>query len=100
MNPAMIFSIVEEVLGITRQTMINSSKDVVMDAKYVAILMMHEEGLSLSRMSEEFETDRSAIHKSLKAANIYLGNNRWVKSKYLSCIANMARREEMNDEEN
>lgn len=93
-----ILSIVFDELEIPLNAMKSSHRDDVMDAKYIVILMMHEEGYKPTHISQLFGGDRTGAYHALNKANSLLDYHYPFKQKYLRCIANMARREEVSIE--
>jgi len=67
-------------------------------ARYVAMIMMREEGIPVAEIAQALNMMRITPYASLKTINKYLGNNKPFKTLYLACIKRMADMEENNND--
>jgi hypothetical protein len=71
----------------------------VLFARYVAIMLMHEEGIGHVEIAGIFGMHRTNIYYAMKTIDGLLQCNRPFKNMYLACIKRMAEMEEVSIEE-
>lgn len=79
---------------ISYSSMLGSKETPVLFSRYVAIVMMYEEGISHVDIAKVFEMDRTNVYYSLKSISSLLETNKQFKNMYLSCIRRMAEMED------
>jgi hypothetical protein len=75
-------------------TMVEGKSTEVLFARYVAIIMMHEEGIPHAEIARIFKMHRTNIYYAIKTIDNLLGYNRPFKNMYLACIKRLAEMEE------
>ena len=91
-----IIDVVTAVTGITHDQMKTDGRFEYLDAKYLATVIMHEEGYAVKAIANCFNQNRSTPHGALKAADKLLATDQKFKTNYLACIARIA---DMEDNE-
>jgi hypothetical protein len=72
----------------------SGSKGTAINAKYVAILIMHEEGYKPDDIADVMQFGRTAVYWSLGRISSLIENDKEFKNMYLDCIKYIAEMEE------
>jgi hypothetical protein len=89
-----IITLVQTLTGIELAGMKRSKPETALFARYVAIVIMIEEGYSKPEVAACFEVDRTSVYYALKSVDDLLVYNKKFKKMYLACIKRIAEMEE------
>ncbi|MGB4776126.1 MAG: hypothetical protein WBP45_13185 [Daejeonella sp.] len=90
MTPKEIIALVEAELEVPLSFTSNEKEYV--QARHIAILMMHEEDYSHTRIGKELNINRTTVYYALGQADrkLSISGNKEFKRRYLRCIKRMA----------
>lgn len=96
MNTTEIFEIVQEVTGFTAVELGERQRtEPLIQARYVFLLLMIEEGYGLKVVSTHLNTPYETLRYSERKADQLLCTDRQFKAVYLKCIAKIAEKEDL-----
>lgn len=94
-----VFQVVEDQLGVSKKAILTSQRSAVVDAKDIVIIMLHEEGFTSREIEMAVGVSRSLVSITInRKADHRLRLDQRFKSKYLACIAGVAQRELLYEE--
>lgn len=94
MSTAEIIKIVEEELKIEVANNDLPTRNYILDAKRVAIVMLFEEGLAPRKIAKSLNRNLGLVYKDLYVIDKLLSHDKGFKCKYLACIKRLADMEE------
>ncbi len=94
-----IIFIVQLMTKVSLNAMLKARKGTALNAKYVAILIMQEEGFKPDDIADVLDMKRNSIYWSLgRIAGLILEDKEF-KKMYLDCIAYIANNEDKEEEQ-
>jgi hypothetical protein len=83
--------------GIPLVEMVKDKRNENLEARYLAIVLMHEEGYSAPEMAKALGIHRTSPHHALKSVDDLLSTYKPFKRMYLACIKRIADKENDNE---
>ncbi|QTE35996.1 hypothetical protein J3L18_23065 [Mucilaginibacter gossypii] len=96
MTIAEIIDLVQSVTGVKVDQLSRKMPHYYTYARYVAILLMEEQGYKNTAIAASLDISRKHTHKALRRATELLGDNKLITKFYLDCGKIMADLEEEN----